>query len=216
MTAVKICGITTPEALEAAASGGARFIGLVFHPPSPRFLNIPIAAELSRTVPTGVRAVGLFVNPDNAALDETLGHVQLDMIQLHGNESPGRVAEIKARFNIPVIKALSIGGPGDLAAIEGFEAAADWILCDAKSSDPNMPGGTGTSFDWGLLSGHDFKKPWMLAGGLTADNVANALSRLHPDAVDVSSGVETRPGEKSPEKIRDFIRTVKNLEKSND
>jgi phosphoribosylanthranilate isomerase len=219
---VKICGISEPHTLQAAIEGGARFIGLVFYPPSPRHVSFDTAWTLARMIPTGVRVVGLFVDPDDALLDKIATGIQMDMIQLHGNESAGRVAEIKARYNIPVMKAIRVGSADDLAQLEEFEAAADWLLFDAKvekkltpppflRGEENiwLPGGTGESFDWNILAGRTFKKPWMLSGGLTCENIQTALSILNPDAVDVSSGVESARGVKDKDKIKAFIQTVK-------
>ena len=202
----KICGISTPEALEAATQAGARFIGFVFYPPSPRHIDADIAYDLARKIPTGVRAVGLFVDPDDTLLKQITGRVQLDMIQLHGDETPMRVSQIKQQLNMPVIKAIRIAGPSDLDDVEAYEDAADWLLFDAAQ------GGSGKVFDWSLLKGKRFKKPWMLSGGLTQDNVLDAISLLHPAAVDVSSGVESSRGVKDIHKIKDFINTVKSNE----
>jgi phosphoribosylanthranilate isomerase len=209
MTAVKICGISEPKTLQVAIESGARYIGFVFYPPSPRHVSFETAWTLARMIPTGVRSVALFVNPDNALLDHVLSGVQLDMIQLHGSESPGRIAEIKSRYAMPVIKAIGVAEPSDLENLEGFEAAADWLLFDTKPPRGEIPGGTGHSFDWGILAGRSFKKPWMLSGGLQPDNVAKALALLKPDAVDVSSGVESSRGIKDAEKIRAFIQAAK-------
>lgn len=209
MTGVKICGLSQPETLQAAIKAGARFVGFVFYPLSPRYVEFYIAYELARQVPTGVRSVGLFVDPDDAELERTVTGIQLDMIQLHGDESPGRVAEIKARFNMPVIKAIRVAGQGDLNGLEGYEAAADWLLFDSRPRNAALPGGTGESFDWNILAKRSFKKPWMLGGGLNAGNIKEALSILKPDAVDVSSGVESGHGVKDAQKIKTFIQSVK-------
>jgi len=209
MTEAKICGITDPENLQAAVSGGARFIGFVFYPPSPRIISPAKAALLARMLPTGVRAVGLFVNPDNEFLDDVLGAVGLDMIQLHGHETPERVQAIKARTSLPVIKAIRIKDTSDLAHVQAYESVSDWILCDSKPDHALLPGGTGHRFDWSLLAGRVFTKPWMLSGGLDSENVAEAIRQLSPTAVDVSSGVEDAPGQKSPAKIKAFLEAVK-------
>jgi len=208
MTDVKICGLSTPQTVRVAADAGARFAGFVFYAPSPRNVSPDIAASLSRTLPTGVRSVGLFVNADNAFLEAVLGAVPLDMIQLHGEEPPPRVAEIKARFNMPVMKALRVADTRDVAAARDYEDVADWLLFDAKV-DGDLPGGTGHSFDWTILAGLTFRKPWMLGGGLHAGNIGAALSVLKPTAVDVSSGVESTRGVKDEGKIREFIAAVK-------
>lgn len=210
-TAVKICGIREPESLKSAIAAGARFIGFVFYPPSPRFVARETAKELALMLPTGVKAVGLFVDPLDADLEQVLGHVQMDMIQLHGSETRERVAEIKARFAMPVMKALAVSSAKDIENAAQYEAVADWVLFDAKAAEGNLPGGTGKNFDWSLLQGKAFQTPWMLSGGLNADNVVEALSMLHPAAVDVSSGVESARGVKDPAKIRAFIEAVKGL-----
>lgn len=209
MAHVKICGISEPKTLQSAIEAGARFIGLVFYPPSPRAVSFDTAFHLARALPTGVRSVGLFVDPSNELLEQTLGGIGLDMIQLHGNESPGRVAEIKSRHNIDVMKAIRVASKDDLREVNGFETAADWLLFDSRPPKADLPGGTGHSFDWTILASQSFKKPWMLGGGLNIDNVGEALSILKPDAVDVSSGVESARGIKDPDKIKAFIQTVK-------
>jgi phosphoribosylanthranilate isomerase len=207
MTDVKICGLKDPENLKAAIDAGARFVGFVFYPGSPRAVTAEEAASLAKQVPPSVRRVGLFVDPKDGMLQKTLDAVPVDMIQLHGQETPERVAEIKAKFKKPVMKAIPVATKYDLEELEAYENAADWILFDAKNDE--KIGGTGTSFDWALLQGKNFKKPWMLAGGLTADNVNEALAVLKPRVVDVSSGVESAPGEKDTAKIYAFIKAVK-------
>ena len=201
---VKICGIKTPDILEAAVSSGARFVGFVFYPPSPRYVEADTAKELSLMLPTGVRSVGLFVDPTDEQLDNVLGIVPLDMIQLHGGETPARVAEIKQKYAMPIIKAFCVSCAADIEAARAYEGAVDWLLFDGKS------GGSGQSFDWSLLAGQAFLKPWMLSGGLTLENVGEALSVLSPNAVDVSSGVESSRGVKDIAKIADFISATKN------
>jgi len=175
-------------------------------------VSFDTAWNLARAVPTGVRSVGLFVNPSDEQLERTLTGVQLDMVQLHGDESPGRINEIKQRFSMPVIKAIRVSTPADLKDVDGFEAAADWLLFDAKPEGASLPGGTGESFDWNILKDREFKKPWMLSGGLDSNNVENALNVLKPNALDISSGVESAPGEKDETKIKEFIKAVKHAE----
>ena len=207
---VKICGIRSPDALEAAVSGGARYVGLVFYPRSPRAVDLELAAELSRRVPTGVRVVGLFVDPSDDQLEATLGRVPLDLVQLHGNETPARVAGIRASVSAPVMKAIRIATHDDLASVPAFADVADMLLFDAKPP-PNvaaLPGGNGIPFDWTILAGRQFTHPWMLSGGLTADNVAEAVRLTGASAVDVSSGVESRPGHKEPTLIGAFLRAA--------
>ena len=209
MTDVKICGLSDPNNLAVAVEAGARFVGFVFYPPSPRNVSFDIAWNLARTIPTGVRSVGLFVNPEDKQLERILTGIQLDMVQLHGDETPGRINEIKERFSMPVIKAIRVRDESDLKDVEGYEAAADWLLFDARPENAKLPGGTGESFDWNILKNREFKKPWMLSGGLNESNVKDALSILKPNAVDISSGVESAPGIKDAEKIRAFISAVK-------
>lgn len=226
MTDVKICGLSTPDTLATAIESGARFVGFVFYEPSPRNVSFDTAWNLARAVPTGVRSVGLFVNPTDEELERILTGVQLDMIQLSGDESPGRIAEIKSRYHQPIIKSIHIGSEEDLQKVEGYEASADWLLFDTKlaakpSNHPtfqssNLPtyGGTGESFDWNILANRKFKKPWMLSGGLDAGNVQDALNLLNPTAVDISSGVESAKGVKDNEKIKSFIEAVKSHDQS--
>ncbi|MEI6559196.1 MAG: phosphoribosylanthranilate isomerase [Rhodospirillaceae bacterium] len=206
----KICGINSPEALTAALQGGARYLGFVFYPRSPRYVPPPLAAELIRMVPTGVRAVGLFVSPGDVLLDDIVGQVPLDYLQLHDDEPPGRVGEIKARFALPVIKAFRLAGTADLERVPDYGGVADLLLFDAKPpADPaSLPGGNGVPFDWRLLAGRRWSRPWLLSGGLTPDNLAAAVAATGARIVDVSSGVEDRPGHKDPARIRAFLATA--------
>ena len=206
MAQVKICGLTRPEHVAAAVEAGAAFVGFVFFPKSPRNLTPEAAATLALEVPPGVARVGLFVNPDDALLDVVLAVVPLDILQLHGSETPDRVAEIKARTGLPVMKAVGVAGPQDLDALWDYGLVADMLLVDAKApKDAALPGGNGLAFDWRLLVGRKFLTPWMLAGGLTPDNVAEAVRLTGARMVDVSSGVESAPGEKDGALIRDFV-----------
>jgi phosphoribosylanthranilate isomerase len=209
----KICGIRTPEVLAAAAKHGARWVGLNFYPPSPRSVAPDLGAELARLVPTGLRSVGLFVDPTEDELEAVLGRVPLDMIQLHGSETPERVAEIRGRWAMPVMKAVRIATAEDLAAVSAYEAVADRLLFDAKPPPgvTALPGGNGLAFDWSILSGRTWSKPWMLAGGLTEANVAEAVARTGATVVDVSSSIEERPGYKTPERVERFLAAVRAL-----
>ena len=210
MAQVKICGITRPADLSAVAEAGARYAGFVFFPKSPRNLSVGDAAALAAEAPPGVARVGLFVSPDDAALDAVLDRVPLDIIQLHGSETPARVAEVKARTGLPVMKAVGISVPSDLDALWDYGLVADLLLVDAKAPpDAALPGGNGLSFDWRLLAGRRLLKPWMLAGGLTPANVAEAVRLTGASVVDVSSGVEAAPGQKDPALIRDFVMAAK-------
>lgn len=210
---VKICGLTEPVSLQAAVAGGARYVGFVFYPPSPRSIAPSMAAELARLVPTGVRTVGLFVDPENDFLEHVVSQVPFDLIQLHGKETPRRIAEVKAAFNIPVMKAIKVGGPEDLAAALEAAEVADRLLFDAKppAKVSALPGGNGIAFDWTLLAGRSWPKPWMLSGGLKPENAAEAVRTTGATALDVSSGVEDRPGHKDPALVRRFLDSVAGL-----
>lgn len=204
MTQIKICGLTDPFSIETSIYGGANFIGFVFAPTSPRHVDVEVAAYLAGYIPPDVKTVGLFVDVSPDVIAQTLAAVRLDMIQLHGSETPTDVRALKRTLQKPVIKSLSIVGAQDVKRAKDFETVADWILLDSGT------GGTGTPFDWSLLDGFKPAVPWMLAGGLTADNVAGAIRRFGPTAVDVSSGVEQTRGVKDPEKIKAFLAAVKN------
>ena len=205
-TTVKICGLTSPEGVAAAVSAGARYLGFVFFAKSPRHVTPEQAAALASEVPLGIAKVGLFVNPDDALLQTVLAQVPLDMIQLHGSESPARVTEVRALTGLPVMKAVGVAEPRDLDALWDYGLVADMLLIDAKPpKDAELPGGNGLAFDWRLLAGRQVLKPWLLAGGLTPENVTQALRLTRAPGVDVSSGVESAPGVKDPERIRDFI-----------
>ena len=206
MAQVKICGLTSAPHIRAAVDAGARYLGFVFFPKSPRAVSPAQAAALAADVPAGTARVGLFVDPDDSLLETTLAGVPLDMIQLHGKESPARVAEVRARFGLPVMKAVGIAGAEDLPALTDYGLVADMLLVDAKAAqDAALPGGNGLAFDWRLLVGRRWFRPWLLAGGLTPDNVAEAIRLTGAPGVDVSSGVETAPGVKDVGLIRDFV-----------
>ncbi len=204
--AVKICGLTEARHVTAAVEAGARYVGFVFFPKSPRNVDVATAATLAADVPPGVAKVALVVDADDAALDEIAARVPIDMWQLHGKESPERVAEIRARFGLPVMKAVGVADEGDLAALAVYARVADQLLVDAKPpKGAEVPGGQGVAFDWRLIAGRGWAKPWMLAGGLTAQNVGLAIGLTGARQVDVSSGVETAPGHKDADLIRAFI-----------
>lgn len=213
MVAAKICGINHPDALAAALAGGAAMIGLVFFERSPRHVAPVFAADLARQVPAGVEAVGLFVDPDDELLDHVLDLVPLDLLQLHGNESPERLAAIRARTGLKVMKAIKVAEAGDLDAVAAYAGVADRLLFDAKPPRrvDALPGGNGLAFDWTLLAGRNWPVPWMLSGGLDADNLAEAVRISNAPAVDVSSGVEDRPGHKDPARIRRFLAVAAGL-----
>lgn len=181
------------------------YAGLVFFPKSPRNLTLPQARALAVALPVGIAKVGLVVNPTDALLDEILAQVPLDIWQLHGSETPERVAEVKARYGLPVMKAVGVGEDSDLAKVGTYAQVADQILIDAKPpKDADLPGGNGLAFDWRLVAGKRWAKPWMLAGGLTPDTVGTAIAMTGAQQVDVSSGVESAPGQKDPLKIAAF------------
>lgn len=209
----KICGITDKDALRSAVSHGARYIGFVFAPASPRRVEADYARDLAALVPAAVRKVGLFVDAAEDDIVQTARAVRLDMVQLHGTETPRMAAQVKARTGLPVIKAIGITQAADLRHVRDYEGTADFILLDARAGDKATFGGEGTAFDWAMLHGFACAAPWILAGGLHAGNVAQALSMCNlacrPVAVDVSSGVERERGVKDPDKIAAFLKTCK-------
>lgn len=207
----KICGLSTPETLDAAIRGGASHVGFVFFPPSPRSLSRERAAQLAARVPGHVSRVGVFVDPDDALLEASIGAGQLQALQLH-NTSPARAAAIKARMGLAIWAAIAVKTRADLAAAESFAGAADRILYDAKTPPgATLPGGMGVRFDWTLLQGFRHSLPWTLSGGLDPLNLAEAVAITGAPMVDVSSGVESAPGIKDVTKIATFLETVKTL-----
>lgn len=205
-TRVKICGLTRKDHVEAAVTAGASFVGFVFFPKSPRNVEIPAARDLALSVPAGVAKVALTVNADDALLDEILAAVPIDILQLHGKESPDRVAAIRNRTGLPVMKAIGVADAADLDALDSYGKVADMLLVDAKPpKGGDLPGGNGLSFDWRLLTGRRWPVPWMLAGGLDPDNVAEAVRLTGAPIVDVSTGVEAAPGLKDPDLMTRFV-----------
>ena len=205
---VKICGLATVDDVRACADAGANYMGLVFFEKSPRNITIPAARELALAAPLGLAKVALVVNPSDAELDAITATVPLDMLQLHGRETPERVAEVKARYGLPVMKAVGIADGDDLPKLESYFGVADQILVDAKPPEGGeLPGGNGLSFDWRLIAGRRWPCPWMLAGGLTPENVAEAVKMTGAKQVDVSSGVEDAPGQKNAELIQKFVQS---------
>lgn len=208
----KICGLNDPAAVAAAVDGGGRYLGFNFFAPSPRFVSPEEAARLGAGVPAGVLKVGVVVDAGDEALARITAGAGLHMLQLHGAESPGRVAEVKAHFGLPVIKAVPIAGADDVEAARAYEDVADRLMFDARPPEgASRPGGNALAFDWGLIRDRHWRLPWFLAGGLDADNVAEAVGASGARAVDVSSGVEDAPGQKSPDKIRAFLEAVAGL-----
>jgi phosphoribosylanthranilate isomerase len=205
---VKICGINSPDAMTAAVKGGAGLVGLMFYPPSPRFLGLDDAAALAKLVPAGITRVGVFVDEPDELIARTLDAVPLDALQFHGTESPERVIEARTRFGLPIIKAVKIAGTDDLNEARAQESAADRLLFDAKPPEDMagaLPGGNALAFDWRIIKGETWARPWMLSGGLDAANLAEAVNTSGAAVVDVSSGVETAPGCKDPVLIRAFL-----------
>lgn len=206
---VKICGLSTPEAIDAAASAGAAYVGFVFFEKSPRNVTFQDAAGLAIQTPEGLAKVALTVNADDAFLDELTEKVPLDMLQLHGNETPQRVSEIRARYGLPVMKAVGVADADDLPNLDVYSKVADQILVDTKPpKGADRPGGNGASFDWSLIAGRRWSVPWMLAGGLTAENAMDAVRATGARQLDLSSAVESAPGVKDPALIRKFLDAV--------
>lgn len=203
---MKFCGLSRPQDIDAAVAAGARYVGFVFFPKSPRNVTLDVARALALATPVGIAKVALTVDADDEALDALTASVPLDMLQLHGHESPDRVAEVRARYGLPVMKAVGIATADDIARIADYEAVADQLLIDAKPpAGADLPGGNGLAFDWRLLAGHKYwTRPWMLAGGLTPDTVAEAVRLTGARQVDVSSGVESAPGVKDAARMADF------------
>lgn len=213
MIPVKICGITDPDAAWAAICEGATYLGFVFYPPSVRAITPDRAAEIIDACSGQIfKTVALFVDPTDADLQAVFDVFTPDLLQLHGSEPPERVEWIRTHAGRPVIKALGVSGPADIEAAKDYEPVADWILFDAKPAKGQAGGGTGTSFDWGLLKDYRGARPWILSGGLNVRTVGAALAACKPHALDLSSGVEDSPGHKDPEKIRDFFEELSRLD----
>lgn len=209
-TRVKICGLTDAQDLDAAYRAGASYVGFVFFDKSPRNLTLDAARTLALAAPVGLAKVALVVNPEDDALAAILAQVPIDMLQLHGSETPARVAELRRRHGLPVMKAVGIASADDLPKLAAYEAVADQLLVDAKPAPgAALPGGNGLAFDWRLIAGRDWTKPWMLAGGLTPDNVADAIRLTGARQVDVSSGVESAPGRKDAARMAAFVQAAR-------
>jgi phosphoribosylanthranilate isomerase len=209
-TDVKICGLKTAEAVDAAVAGGADYIGLVFFAPSPRNVDVATARALADRARDKVKVVALLVDPSDELMRDVMAQVSPDIIQLHGNETPERVAAIRSATGRPVMKAIKVETADDAAGALNYVEQADFVLFDAKApKGALLPGGNGVAFDWALLDGVKDRVTYMLSGGLTPENVAEAIRVTGAGTVDVSSGVESRPGEKDPELIRRFLRAAK-------
>lgn len=212
--AAKICGLNDADAMRTAVAAGADYVGLVFYPPSPRAVSPVTAGMLSRLAPAAVRKVALFVDAADDAIEAVLAEATIDLLQLHGRESPARVRAIRERFGLPVMKAVKVAERGDLDRADAYAEAADMLLFDAKppkTMADALPGGNGLVFDWSLLAGRDWPLPWMLSGGLDAANVGQAVQISGARTVDVSSGVEAAPGRKDSAAIKAFLDAVKRL-----
>ena len=207
---VKICGLSKIEHIEAAAKSGARYLGFNFFPKSPRYVSIDAARDLMFAVPDGICKVVLTVDADDDLLGEITERLPVDMLQLHGRETPERVAQVRDLFGLPVMKAIGVADETDLPALNEYACVADQILCDAKPpKNAELPGGNGLPFDWRLIAGRRWAVPWMLAGGLTPQNVAEAAHLTGAQIVDVSSGVESAPGVKDSARIAAFMKAAR-------
>jgi phosphoribosylanthranilate isomerase len=209
-TQIKICGLRDAESVDAALEAGVDLLGFVFFPSSPRNLSVESAAPLMRRARGKAELVALVVDPEQSLLDDVAGYLAPDLIQLHGRETPARVAQIRADTGIPVMKAVGLAEPADLALAATYGEVADRLLLDAKPPrDATRPGGNGAAFDWSILSSFAPSAPWLLSGGLTPENVGEALAVAGAPGVDVSSGVERAPGEKDPALIHAFVTAVR-------
>jgi len=209
---VKICGLRTPGDVAAVVAARAAYAGFNFFPKSPRYVTPETARALALAAPEGLCKVALVVDAEDAVLDAIVAKVPLDMLQLHGHESPARVAEVKARYGLPVMKVIGVAEEADLAPLLDYQLVADQILIDAKApKGAVLPGGNGLSFDWRLLVGRKWLKPWMLAGGLTPDNVSRAIQLTGARQVDVASGVESAPGVKDAARITAFVEAAQGV-----
>ena len=211
---VKVCGLNTAEAVAAACAGGATHIGFIFYPPSPRAVSPETAGTIAAAAPKTVLRVAVFVDPSDAEIQAVIKALSPHILQLHGHESPERVAEVKQRFGLPAMKAVRVSSAEDIDAALAYDGVADILLFDAKppkDAAGMLPGGNGLAFDWTLLSNFKGTTPWFLSGGLDLDNVAEALEISGARALDISSGVEDRPGVKNLEKIGAFLDTVRGL-----
>lgn len=206
---VKICGLRCRGDLDATAAAGAAYGGLVFFPPSPRHVSLADARWIAAARPEGLPLVALTVDATDAELEAVVEAIPISMLQLHGAESPERVAEVRARFGVPVMKAVGVAEEGDLDGLPDYADIVDMLLIDARpAQDADLPGGNGIAFDWRLIRGRRWPAPWMLAGGLTPENVAEAVRLTGAERVDVSSGVERARGLKDPERIARFVRAA--------
>jgi phosphoribosylanthranilate isomerase len=210
---VKICGLTTPDTLGAALDAGADMVGFVFFPPSPRHVGLTAARELGQQAKGRALKVALTVDADDATFENIVETLHPDLLQLHGRESIARIRDLKQRFGLPVMKAIPVATAADLAPLAGYSDVCDRILFDARApKDATRPGGLGATFDWRVLQGLKLDRPFMVSGGLSAENVVEAVRTTRAGGVDVSSGVERTPGVKDCDLIRDFIRAARAAE----
>jgi phosphoribosylanthranilate isomerase len=208
-TKIKICGLTSKDAVSATVAAKADYAGFVFYPPSPRHITLSNAAELKALLPASIQSVSVLVDPDDILLHDVASLLKPAAVQLHGKETPERVRDIKTKFSdIKIIKALSVQTGDDIARAHAYEAA-DMLLFDARPPKDGLPGGNGLTFDWTLLKHRDFGKPWFLSGGLNADNVADAIRQSGAKMIDVSSGIESAPGVKDSELIHSFVKAAR-------
>lgn len=206
---IKICGIHTQDALEAAISARADYVGFNFYPPSPRYVDARGAAELGERADGRIARIGVFVDEKDAEISEVVEAARLNAIQLHGDETPERAAQLRSRFGLPVWKVIAVASESDLSRADTYRQAADFILFDAKTPKGTLPGGMGLSFDWALLKAYRGAMPWGLAGGLTPDNVAQAAQLTGAPLVDAASGTESAPGVKDVDKIAAFCKAAR-------
>ncbi len=210
---VKICGLTRPEDIAACVDAGAAYAGFNFFPKSPRYVDPIQASSLASLAPESLSKVALVVNAEDDLIEQIVSEVPLDMLQLHGSETPERVAEIRTRFGLPVMKVLGVATEADLAPLDAYSAVSDQLLIDAKApKGAVLPGGNGITFDWKLVAKLQFSKPWMLAGGLTDLNVAEAVAKTGVVQVDAASGIESAPGVKDAGKIARFVAAAQNAQ----
>ena len=211
--AVKVCGLREPEHIDIACEHGARYVGFIFYPPSPRSVTAELAGSLVSRIDGPVDSVGVFVDPQDEFLDRVLDEANLDILQLHGGETPERVCEVRERTGKRVMKAIKVADREDLEQSRNYTNVTDLLLLDAKAPKTSeaLPGGNGLQFDWRILSGQHIELPWLLAGGITADNMKAAVELTGARGLDVSSGIERSPGEKSSSKMRELLENAKQL-----
>ncbi len=205
----KICGLTTKDAVDSAVENGAEFLGFVFFPPSPRNITAKKAAELTADIPNNTKKVGVFVDPTDDELECVLKDFKLDYIQCHGSESKEQIYELRVKYGLPIIKAIAVRCSDDVAKGKQYANVADMLLFDAKVPSSPLPGGNGLAFDWTLLKNRNFEVPWFLSGGINIQNVTKAMAISGAKMIDISSSLESEPGVKDPELIKEFLSKIK-------